>query len=96
MSVANDVNNSFELFEPYPNPANNGTVEISFNMIKAGYAKVTVNDAMGRIIATPFEGQVSTGFKGFNLNTTNFATGTYYINVSVGNYTSTKILNVIK
>jgi len=96
MSVANDVNNSFELFEPYPNPANNGTVEISFNMIKAGYAKVTVNDAMGRIIATPFEGQVSTGFKGFNLNTTNFATGTYYINVSVGNNTSTKILNVIK
>lgn len=96
MSVRNDVNKDFELFDPFPNPTSNETVEISFNLNTNGFARVSINDAMGRTVAVPFEGQLASGMKGINFNTANFATGTYYINLTVGNNTATKILNVIK
>lgn len=96
MSVENGVKNNFELFDPFPNPTANEVVDISFSLMTPGFARVTVSDAMGRLIATPFEGMLSAGTKGFNFNTTKLTTGTYYINLSVGNNTATKILNVIK
>lgn len=94
-SVRNTENIDFKLFEPYPNPAKGGNVEIMFNLNHSGYVTVTISDAMGRIVATPLQGQYGSGNKGFNLNTTKFATGTYYVNITVGNNTATKILNIV-
>jgi hypothetical protein len=94
-NVRNTVNNDFKLFEPYPNPSRDGNVEIMFNLNHSGYVTITITDAMGRIVATPLEGQYGQGNKGFNLNTTQFATGTYFVNVTVGNNTATKILNIV-
>ena len=96
MSVEDNPVKNFELFEPFPNPTSNGSVEISFNLDAPGYAKVTISDAMGRIVATPLEAQLTTGVKGISFNTTSLANGTYYLTLSVGNNSSTKILNIVK
>jgi len=94
-SVKNTVNNDFKLFEPYPNPSRDGSVEIMFNMNHPGYVTVTISDAMGRTIATPLQGQLGSGNKGFTFNTSEIANGTYFINVTMGNNTATKILNIV-
>lgn len=85
----------FALNTPYPNPASTVT-NISFVNEEAGQVTITVYDAVGNVVGVPFDNFVGTGTRSVRFNTNNLAQGTYYIVLSNGNQTQTKMLNVIR
>ncbi len=97
-SVKNSVNNDFKLMDPSPNPTNlgSGDVHISFVLNNSGFVRIHLTDVMGRNVGVVYEGNLNNGTHGLNYNISTLSTGTYYLNLTVGNNVATKILNVVK
>jgi len=94
--------NSFKLFQNYPNPFNPGTV-ISYQLSVTSNVKITVYDILGREVAIlvneeKFPGNYEVKFNASNLPSAQggLASGTYFYRLSVGNYTETKKMLLVK
>ncbi len=95
-NVKNESNN-LTLLEPFPNPTSNshGIIEISFILESPSFVNLYLTDVMGKNVSKVFEGNLNYGTQAIKHNISNLTSGTYYINMSDGNFVETKIINVI-
>ena len=82
----------------YPNPFTDYTT-ISYTVASTDFVKMEVFDALGRQIATPVNGMVSSGDYSFRFNLKDYnsgAAGIYILKMSIGDKVITKYLNILK
>ena len=77
-----------------PNPATNRT-ELSFDLLKASAVRVDVVDALGRVVATPANGNLTAGKQQVAINTADLAGGLYSVVIRTGEGSLTKHLSVV-
>jgi len=90
-----EVNNSFQLYQNFPNPFNPQTV-ISYRMKTAGHVKIVITDAIGKEVSTLLneyrtEGVHSIPFRAANLNS-----GIYYCTLFTDGFSQTSKMLLIK
>lgn len=66
---------------PYPNPASNET-HVSVSLAESGYISTTIYDLLGREIEKTASTWMEKGEHSITLNTSNWASGSYYIRLS--------------
>lgn len=93
LSVDNKENIA-EFANIYPNPANNEAF-VSLNS-NGSDVKIFLTDALGKLISVIYDGYLTEGMHSLNINTSEFVSGTYYVNIVTNNKLQTKLLNVIK
>lgn len=91
----NEIPNKFELKQNYPNPFNPST-SISFDMPKTGYAKLTVFNSLGQVVATLVDGEINAGTHDISFNASNLASGVYMYKLEAGEFTDTKKMTLVK
>jgi Secretion system C-terminal sorting domain len=64
----------------YPNPSNGSNLTLSLDIEKAGYVRVGLYDALGKLVTTSLN-QLNSGNNNLNLNYNTFSAGVYYIQV---------------
>ena len=84
-----------QLFNPYPNPANENTV-IGFNLSKEENCVLAIYDLSGKQISLLLNEKMSSGTHQFELSLDGISAGTYMLKLKEGNYSATKKLVVIK
>ncbi len=85
----------FSLSQNYPNPFNPSTT-IRFEIAKPDVVTLKVYDVLGREVATLVNEQMSAGNYSISFNAANLASGTYVYRLQVGNFVSTKKMNLTK
>ena len=79
------VYHKYKLYQNYPNPFNVSTT-ISFNLPSATHVKITIYDTYGRIVDIIYNEYTLKGKHTINWNATNYASGTYYIQLISNDY----------
>jgi len=87
--------NSFKLFQNYPNPFNPSTV-ISYELSATSNVKIAVYDILGREVAVLVNEEKFPGSYEVKFNASNLPSGIYLYRLSVGNYTETRKMLLIK
>jgi len=77
----------FKLNQNYPNPFNPSTT-ISFNLNTSAQVKLSIYDALGRLVSVLIDAQLSDGHHDIEWNSTNYsgasvATGVYIYKITV-------------
>lgn len=101
-SGANDVKDErnlqhkkFSIEQNYPNPFN-PTTTINYELAAAGKVTITVNDIMGRQVATLFEGQRSAGNHSEIFNASGLPSGIYFYTLQMGASRQSKKMILLK
>ena len=95
-SVNEDVMNySFNLNAVAPNPAQN-EAEVTFTMDVPGTVSVDVFSTTGSKVASVYNGFLSAGIHGLMVDASSFATGTYYVALTVNGQRLTQPLAIVK
>jgi len=90
------INFEVKLFDVYPNPSNQGSVQITYSSNEVLSGNIELFDSMGQKVATIYSGIIEGNLQGLNFNTNNLSTGTYFVTLNAGNKSFTKKFNVIK
>gem|GEM_PF-2207588 len=90
-----NIPTNFKLFQNYPNPFNPSTV-ISYQLSVTSNVKIAVYDILGREVAILVNEEKFPGSYEVKFNASNLSSGTYFYRLSVGNYTETKKMLLIK
>lgn len=77
------------LAQNYPNPFNPETT-ITFNLEKAGYAKLEIYNMLGKKIETLFEGTARSGSNSFSWRSDNMPSGVYFYKLTTESFSATK------
>ncbi|NQS98713.1 MAG: T9SS type A sorting domain-containing protein [candidate division Zixibacteria bacterium] len=85
----------YSLGAAYPNPFN-PSATIGYYLPESNIVKLTVFDITGRDVATLVNGWVSAGSHEAVFNAHNLASGVYFYNLTVGNFTETKKMMLLK
>jgi len=98
-NITQSVPKSYVLYQNYPNPFNPSTV-IQFT-IPVGDAymrpvQLKIYDILGKEVATLVNGEISAGKHEVEWNATNFPSGVYFYKLTVGSFTETKKMLMIK
>ncbi len=108
--ISNVIPDRFELYQNYPNPFNPmTTIRFEIPLLRGvdaeGRQLVTpgregvllkVYDALGRLVSTLVEQDLSPGKYEISWNASNFPSGVYFYNLTSGSFTRTKKLVLIK
>lgn len=86
---------SYELSQNYPNPFN-PTTNIKFSLPKSGNVKVTVYDALGKVVVTLTNNFYNAGNYNIVWNATAYASGIYFYRIEAGNFNMVKKMVLIK
>jgi len=95
INVDNNMVSSYQLEQNYPNPFNPST-KIKFNIPMTEKVRIEVLNAVGNKVATLMDEVKEAGSHEIQLNAENWATGVYYYKISVGNFSATKKMLLIK
>ena len=88
------VNTDFALHQNRPNPFNGETL-VSFNLPKAGFAKVTISDLSGRILKV-IEGDYAKGYNEVRIQSNELSsTGVLYYQLESAEHTATKKMIIL-
>ncbi|MCC6476208.1 T9SS type A sorting domain-containing protein, partial [bacterium] len=90
-----ELPNEIALGAPYPNPFN-AQVTIPFALPKDADVKVVVFDLLGREVMTLEEGRRRAGYLHAQWNATNFASGTYFVQMRSEEFTDVRRLILMK
>lgn len=90
-----DVPISMNKINLFPNPVKDKT-KLSFNMKMSGFAEYAIIDLCGRIVSKVTLGTISAGYQSFDISTTDFRSGSYYLRLSANGFTSQVKLYIIK
>ncbi|MFA5833059.1 MAG: T9SS type A sorting domain-containing protein [Bacteroidota bacterium] len=85
----------FSVQQNYPNPFNPLTV-IQYSIPKVSFVKITVYDALGRIIQTLAEGMRTPGYYREYFDASGLSSGVYYYTISTGRFLETKKMMFLK
>ncbi len=91
-----DLSSSFNSISAFPNPVKTATNIRYITNEKIDNLKITVMDALGREIATLYNGTQTAGMHTVQWDASNVKSGIYFYNFSNGSSTITKKLLVIK
>jgi hypothetical protein len=83
------------LNQNYPNPFNPGTV-ISFQLPADSEVRLEVFDILGRLVATPVYGRVSSGNHTVNFDASGLHAGIYFYRLTAGEFTETRKMTLVK
>ncbi len=95
-SINNNFYNDNANFSVYPNPTN-GNANIAVNLLDDSKVKVTVQDILGRTVATLADGEYTQGNQEFTFNANKYNTtgGIYFIKLTVdGNVYTKKLISI--
>jgi hypothetical protein len=92
---ANNIPAQFELMQNYPNPFNPSTV-IRYNLPISGNVTLKVFDLLGKEVAVLVNEHKPAGTYEIEFNGMGLSSGTYFYQITAGNYSSTKKLVLIK
>ncbi|HMT11054.1 MAG TPA: Omp28-related outer membrane protein [Ignavibacteria bacterium] len=87
--------NSFSLSQNYPNPFNPQT-NIRFSLPKGSDVKITVFDAVGRVVALLANGRFEAGTYNIDFNASALSSGIYFYSITTAEFTDTKKMMLIK
>ena len=87
--------NSFSLAQNYPNPFNPNT-KIQFSISKSVFAKLTIYDITGRVMAILVNEDLKPGIYEVEWDASHRASGVYYYKLETESYTETKKMVLIK
>jgi len=76
----------------FPNPSNKNYTTLSFDLDHNSIVKVDLLNNLGQKVNEVFNGNLQEGKNNLKIKTSNLSKGFYFVNVSVGNKTSTKKL----
>ena len=101
-SIATDAKESvqivpekFDLSNNYPNPFNPATtIKVSLN--EADMMSLEIHNSLGQLVKVVDEGYKSAGVYFYNINMNNFASGTYFCTLHLGNNSMTKKMLLMK
>jgi hypothetical protein len=85
----------YELAQNYPNPFN-PTTTIKFSIPQSDNVKVTVYDAIGRLVATLINNFCQAGSYKIEWNATSYASGIYFYRIESRNFNMVKKMVLIK
>jgi len=85
----------YELSQNFPNPFNPST-KISYNIKAQTNVKLSVFDAMGRLVSTINKGVQEPGTYSINFDGTSISSGVYYYRIDTDFFTDTKKMLLIK
>lgn len=91
----NDVPKSLELYQNYPNPFNPST-KISFAVPNTGVVKLSVYNILGTEVATLINESLSPGIYSFNFDASSLNSGIYFYKLSMGNFTLTRKMTLLR
>jgi len=89
------VSSELELYQNFPNPFNS-TTEIVFDMPRASHVLLKVYDVLGREQGTLLDDVVQGGARSVMWNAEGFASGIYFVRLSVGDVAVTKKVALVK
>lgn len=85
----------FALHQNYPNPFNPRTT-LTFRIGTAGYVTLFVYDVTGREVRRLVDGQLSAGSYSIPFDGNRLASGTYFCQLRVGNFVSTRSMALVR
>jgi hypothetical protein len=86
----NDIVNTAQLYDPYPNPANEST-NIQFLLPERSISNIIIRDLQGKIIwSDQHEGSRHAGYHYLTIPLSNFSRGLYTISLETDQYIKTK------
>ena len=94
-SNSTEIVNKYELFQNYPNPFNPAT-RIEYNLLKESNVRITVYDAMGRVVTEMNRGKQAPGKQYVTFNANSLASGVYYYRLHAGDFIDTKKMLLLK
>ncbi len=89
------VTQPLALSAPYPNPTQDLSI-ISYTLPQAGHVRMVVFDLLGREIAVPVSGDQAAGTHEINLNTSEWPSGVYSIQLNAGKSQMSRRFSVIR
>jgi len=93
--VENNLPYKYELLQNYPNPFN-PTTRIEFYMAKAGNAKITVFDVLGKEITSQYLVNLAPGKNFIMFNAGNLTAGIYFYKFEAEGFTDVKKMMLVK
>jgi hypothetical protein len=89
----NDVNNNLSLVSLSPNPAQN-ILNVKVSLKNTSNVNAQLTDVTGRVVSNLYNGTMAAGNNAMSINTSELASGIYFINVKAdnGNVISTRFV----
>ncbi len=85
----------YNLAQNYPNPFN-PTTTISFSLPKAGLVKLSIYNILGKEISVPVNEYLGVGMHSIQFNASNLSSGVYFYRLTVGSFSDTRRMLIIK
>jgi hypothetical protein len=90
-----NIPKDFALHQNYPNPFNPST-NVVFDIPKASFVNITVFDVSGKVVKTLVNEQKTEGTYNVMFNASSLSSGIYFYKITVGNFTATKKMILVK
>jgi hypothetical protein len=99
-TISTEIPDKYNLFQNYPNPFNPVT-KIKYDIPNVGNGrdrsgKLIIYDLLGREVTTIINEQLKPGSYETEWDGTNFASGIYFYSITVGEFSETKKMVLIK
>jgi hypothetical protein len=91
----NQLPGEYTLSQNYPNPFNPST-KINFTLAKSGNTTLKIIDMLGRELATLVNGFTAAGSHDVEFNAAKLSSGTYFYQLTSGNFTEVKKMMLVK
>ncbi len=85
----------FNLSQNYPNPFNPVT-NLEFQIPKSGFVSLKVYDLLGKEVANIVNENLNSGTYRYKFDGSNFASGVYFYNITIGDFSAVKRMVLIK
>lgn len=95
ITISTNVPKGYSLEQNFPNPFNPET-SITFDIPKKGIVTLAVYDALGNLIQTIHNGELSAGSYKGDFDGTGFASGVYFYRLQTGDFVQTKKMILTK
>ena len=94
-NVNNEIPSEFSLSQNYPNPFNPVT-KISFAVPQASNVKITVYDALGKVVRTLIDEYTAAGSYTLDLEANDLSGGIYFCRMEAGSFNYTRRMVLVK
>ena len=94
-NISNKIPESFVLYQNYPNPFN-PTTEIKYALKQREHVLLKVYNISGEEVATLVNKNISAGTYSVSFNGKGLASGAYFYKLTVGNFTQSKKMVLLK
>ncbi|MBE2219773.1 MAG: T9SS type A sorting domain-containing protein [Ignavibacteria bacterium] len=94
-TISTNVPSGYSLEQNFPNPFNPAT-SISFDIPKKGFVNLAMYDALGNLVKTIHNGELSAGSYKGDFDGTGFSSGVYFYRLQAGEFVQTKKMILTK